>query len=89
MGDDSLVPRHSDRALALRTELAWLRGDRDILPLFVCRCWTRSAGCRSPSASPTSLLIVLPVQVEASPQFARTSGSRSVRTPPPSSPKGP
>ena len=29
---DNIVPRHRDRALALRTELAWLRGDHDILP---------------------------------------------------------
>jgi hypothetical protein len=34
MTDNILLPRHRDRALALRTTLAWLRGDHDILPML-------------------------------------------------------
>jgi hypothetical protein len=40
MGDDSLLLRHRDRALALRTELAWLRGDVDILPMLAAEAET-------------------------------------------------
>jgi hypothetical protein len=38
--DHNLIPRHRDRTLALRTELAWLRGDRDILPLLAAQAVT-------------------------------------------------
>ena len=36
----TLVPRHRDRALALRTELAWLRGDVDVLRLLAAQAET-------------------------------------------------
>ena len=35
-----MIVRHRDRALALRTELAWLRGDHDVLPLLAAEAKT-------------------------------------------------
>ena len=40
MTDNILLPRHRDRALALRTTLAWLRGDHDVLPLLAAQAVT-------------------------------------------------
>lgn len=37
---DLIAPRHWHRALALRTELAWFRGDHDILPMLAAEAAT-------------------------------------------------
>jgi len=37
---DMIMPQHRDRALALRAELAWLRGDYDVLPLLAAEAKT-------------------------------------------------
>lgn len=40
MTTNPVTPRARDRALALRTELAWLRGDHDILHLLAAQAQT-------------------------------------------------
>ena len=40
MSSTESVMRHRDRALALRTTLAWLRGDHDILPMLAAEAET-------------------------------------------------